>query len=276
MFQYCLPCKKMKRNLMREIFISIVIIIYFASNIISQDAESNTLKPILLDKSVLSGVGLEKIDIKDDPDKDFYQKQLYRGTDISVYVVSTETWNNKMNDFPFDEFIYMFHGEAIVKPDKGAVQLFYSGDYFFAPKGFTGEWEIKAGTNLHYELSVISTSRSESNSYAIDNQHKLFTKSNLSGAAIELNTKGRYTKLLEKGVELTIRLEAEKSGKTTQLESSTEKMIQLLSGMVTITENDGGSQSFYTGDFFVIPRGYSGTWESTGHGVVKYLSVQKS
>ena len=31
-------------------------------------------KPLLLDRSVLSGVGLQKIDLKDEPEKDFYQK----------------------------------------------------------------------------------------------------------------------------------------------------------------------------------------------------------
>lgn len=48
----------------------------------------------------------------------------------------------------------MFHGEAIIKPKKGKSQSFYSADYFFAPKEYTGEREIRAGNHLHYELSV--------------------------------------------------------------------------------------------------------------------------
>ena len=243
---------------------------------LTQSELSDSPKAILLDKSVLSGVGLDKIDLKDEPEKDFYQKQLFRGEDISVYVVSTQTWNNTMDNFPFDEFIYMFHGEAIVKPKVGPSQLFYSGDYFFAPKGYTGEWEIKAGENLHYELSVIASKRSDSTTIKKDAQHKLFSSSLLSGASIVLDETGGYNQLLEQGAELTIELKAEKSQTKFIIDDGMEQMIHLLSGRITVTNADDTSQTFYAGDFFIIPKGFSGSWVNEGHGLVKYLTVSKT
>ncbi|MDT0605715.1 cupin domain-containing protein [Croceitalea rosinachiae] len=230
---------------------------------------------IPLDKSVLSGVGLKKLSLKDEPEKEFYQKRLYHGDDISIYVVSTEAWNNDFRNFWLDEFVYMFHGQAVVKPQKGKVQLFNSGDYFFAPKGYTGEWEIKTGNNLHYELSVISTTRADSTLISENIEHKLFEKSVLSGVHIQLNDNGKYTEILKKGVELTVMLKAERPSKW-QIEPAKEMLIQLLSGQVTIETLAGTETTFFTGDFFIVPNGLEGIWKSDGHGLIKYLTIEKT
>jgi len=235
-----------------------------------------SLSPLLLDKAVLSGVGLDKIDLKDEPEKDFYQKNLYRGEDISVYVVSTETWNNKIDSYPFDEFVYMYHGEAFVKSARGPAQLFYSGDYFFASKGFKGEWGILAGDQLHYELSVITTRRTAADVISKDNEHLLFDKAILSGASIKVSEGSNFTKVLKAGVELTVKLEAEQPVEKALSEPSKEMLIQVLAGQISIEDNSGKKQVFNTNDFFVMPKGFTGSWKSNGHGLVKYLSVEKT
>lgn len=242
----------------------------------SQNNSTEIIKPILLDKSILSGVGLKKVELKDEPEKIFHQKRLYRGEDISIYIVSTETWNNKFNNFWFDEFVYMFHGEAIVKPENGQAQLFYTGDYFFAPKGYTGEWEIKAGNNLHYELSVITTKRADSSLVSKDLTHKLFSRSKLSGAHINFDNSVNYTEILKEGVELTIKLEAEKPAEKLKSEPAKEKLIQILSGQITITDLEDISHTFHSGDFFIIPKGFKGKWKSEGHSLVKYITIEKT
>lgn len=242
----------------------------------AQGNDDKIVKPILVDKSVLSGVGLEKVTLKDEPEKDFYQKRIYRGEELSVYVVSTETWNNKMNDFPFDEFIYMFHGEALVKPEKGESILFHSGEYFFAPKGYTGEWEIRAGSNLHYELSVISTKRTDSIKVSSDVNHTLFSKSILSGAQINFDAQDKYSEVLKKGVELTVSLKAEKPTVREMSVPTREELIQILSGQITLQDSANNEESFFTGDFLIIPKGFIGNWKSEGHGLVKYLTVEKT
>lgn len=142
--------------------LSLLTLIIVISTLSFSTAQSDSLpivKPILMDKAVLSGVGLRKINLKDEPEKDFYQKNLFRGEDISVYVVSTETWNNKIPAYAFDEYVYLINGQSIVKPRHGNAKVYDSGDHLFVPKGFDGEWEIRAGSNLHYELSVITTRR---------------------------------------------------------------------------------------------------------------------
>ncbi|MBX2817852.1 MAG: DUF861 domain-containing protein [Saprospiraceae bacterium] len=246
------------------------------TSLMAQQENVTSIKPILLDRSVLSGVGLEKVPIKDEPEKDFFQKNIYRGNQLSVYVVSTETWSNKMTDFPFDEFVYMLHGEALVKPLEGKAQLFHSGDFFFAPKGFTGEWDIRAGNNLHYELSIIATKRAKAEGGSHQLGHKLFDRSTLSGAHIELDSDNRYAEELHKGVELTIALMAEKPTQRLITESKNDQFIHLLSGQLQLEDPEGSQHTFYSGDFLVVPEGFHGKWNSQGHGIIKYLSVVKS
>ena len=252
----------------------VALVFLLFSSLWSNAQERN--QPLLLDRSVLSGVGLEKIDLKDEPEKDFHQKRLYSGEDISIYVVSTETWNNDFKNFWFDEFIYMYHGEALIKPENGRSMLFHSGDYFFAPKGFTGEWEIRAGNHLHYELSVITTHRADSTRISAEDDHQLFNRSTLSGAHIDLNEVNPYHEILRKGVELTVTLHAERPSSIQMSDQSKERLVHLLSGQISIVDINEEEHTFYTGDFFVLPKNCQGEWKSNGHGMIKYLTVEKS
>ena len=105
-----------------------------------QNDSAKVLEPILIDKSTLSGIGLEKIELNDQPGREFFQKNLYRGKDLSVYVVSSQSWPGRMDNFAIDEYIFMLNGKARVKPDGGEDHFFQTGEHFFAPKGYTGEW----------------------------------------------------------------------------------------------------------------------------------------
>jgi len=234
------------------------------------------IKPILVDKSALSGVGLEKVDLKDEPEKDFYQRRLYWGDDLGVFVVSTESWVNRMDNFPFDEYIFIYNGEVEVRPDNGGTQKFYTGDHFWAPKGYTGEWEIKAGDQLHYELSVIASRRADSSTIVKGEEHTLINPSDISGSHISLDGDGHYQKVLKKGVELTIAIHAESPRESEYFVNDKEQLIHLISGQITIEDLSGESSTFYAGDFFILRNGLSGKWKSEGHGLVKYLSVVSS
>lgn len=241
---------------------------------LGQKNEGEVIKPILVDKSALSGIGLDKIVLKDEPDKDFYQRRIYWGDDIGVFVVSTESWVNRMDNFPFDEYIFMYNGEVEVRPDRGNVQQFYSGDHFWAPKGYTGEWEIKAGDYLHYELSVIATQRADASSIAEYREHVPISKTDISGSLITLDSTGHYNKSLVRGVELEITIKAELPQSLEDFLNEKECLIHLLSGQITIEDPVGEVHTFHAGDFFILREGLKGQWASEGHGLVKYLSIE--
>jgi len=231
-------------------------------------------KPVLLDKSALSGLGLQQVTLKDTPERKFFQKQLYRGQEISVYVVSSESWTVPFERFWFDEFILMYNGQARVKADDKDYH-FLAGNYVFAPKNFPGEWEVKAGDKLHYELSVITNRRADSTQVSTHKHPFVLDAKRLSDMAVDLDASGMYQEALATGTELTVKLKLETPGSRTISEAK-EQLICLLAGKLILKNIDGSQQEFFAGDYVVIPHKYSGHWTSEGHTLIRYLTVEST
>lgn len=255
-----------------------LIFFLFTSNfqVLTAQEQSDTLQPILIDKAALSGLGLTKRTLKDQPGRAFFQKNIYRGKELSVYIVSSQSWKGRMDNFSIDEYIYMFNGKARVKPDNEADRFFQTGDYFYATKGFTGDWEIMAGDNYHYELSVITTERAPEAKISKKQRPSLIPKDKLSGIDIELSKDGQFEEEIFKGDELKITLKGEKPASQIISQPSSEKLISLLSGKITITDSKNRNHTFYSGDFFLLPLNFKGQWKVEGHGLIKYLVVEKA
>ncbi len=232
-------------------------------------------KPILIDKSALSGLGLQSVQLENEPNRKFFQRRLLRGVDLSVFIVSSESWSTQMNNFPIDEVVLMLNGKAKINPENGNQMTFQSNQFFFIPRGYTGSWEIQAGKNYHYELSIISTERAESANPA-KTLPELIDQDALSGITIDLNSVKQYERVLTKGSELTVSLKAEKPTEREISSPMKEQLVNLLSGQLTITDTSGVKHVFNTGDFFLFPKGFQGSWQSKGHGLLKYLVVQKT
>ncbi|MBO3698600.1 cupin domain-containing protein [Roseivirga sp. E12] len=263
-----------KRTLLSRLIAPTLLLLFFLPNDLLI-AQGNTLKPILLDKSALSGVGLEKVTLNAEPERKFFQRRLLRGEDLSVYVVSSQSWTTRMDNFGIDEVVYMLNGKAKITPNGGKEMAFQSNEFFFIPKGYTGSWQIVANDNYHYELSIITTERASSANSA-KTVPELLDKDKLSGIEIEINEQGIYEHVLTKGVELTVKLMAEAPRSLKSSGPMSEKLIHLLSGQIDITDSIGELHTFYTGDFFLIPKGFTGNWQSKGHGIVKYLVTEKT
>lgn len=243
--------------------------------IFSQELSSH-VKPLLLDKSSLSGQGLKQVKLPNEPERDFFQKVVYRGKELNVFLVSSQSWKGQMENFFIDEYVYIFNGKSRAKPVSGKDLYFQSGEHFIIPKGYTGEWEVMAGDNYHYELSVFASKRVPEANISAKFQPHLFDKDKLSGLAIELDQKGRYKEVLYQGDELKISLEAEKPRKIEIEKTSHETLIRVLSGEIELTDAIGESYTFYTDDFVLLPIGFSGYWESKGHGLLKYLTIERA
>lgn len=254
-------------------FILVLIMAFFVQDLCSQT--DKVIEPILLDKSTLSGVGLKKRELKNEPEKEMFQTRLYKGEELSVFVVSTQTWNNVNENYPIDEYVFLIQGQSIVKPLNGNSKLFNPGDHFLVPRGFDGEWEIRAGDHLHYELAVISTDRADSSKVVRGGTFTDFNK-DIGGCQIVFDDNGKYSETLFRGIELTVDLKAVRPSESDISSPSQEKLIHILSGMITITDRNGKKHDFYTGDYMLLPSGMSGSWKSQGHGMVKYLEITSS
>ena len=234
------------------------------------------VRPVLLDKAALSGIGLKKVEMKDTPERDFFQKRLYGGKEISVYVISSQSWVTPFDAFWFDEFIYILQGKGKVHLEDQEALTFNSGEYFFAPKGFSGKWEVQAGDNYHYELSVITNKRADSTKVSTSKAPYLLDKSIMSGVDITWDEDGLYQEILADGIELQIFLKAEQARTMDIASWEKEQLISVQSGIIKLKDVDGEEHTYYAGDFFVLPKAYKGTWASEGHSLCKYVVVQKT
>lgn len=231
------------------------------------------IKPILLNKKALSGVGLDSVYLKDQPKRSFFQKRIYRGTDISIYVISSGTASKYFESFPIEEFVYMINGKAFLEPKNEKPYEFVTGDFVAVPKGYHGNWTTVGGNKYHLELSVVSNKRADSKEVSKIKNPFSFDKNLLSGVNLTAINDENYQDILYSGIELGITIDAEKPNKKTIVNSEKEQLIHILSGTVKITPTGGSKEIFYAGDFFILPKGFHGNWISSGHDLFRTIRI---
>lgn len=113
---------------------------------ISDDSAKST-SPIPMDGSKLAGKNLdaqpplpEEIRLKGV--EHTYESKLFDGEFIA-FVWQGDDGILQMTNHPFDQFVQVLHGAAILTDEDGASQEFQTGDCFVLPKGYTGTWEIR-------------------------------------------------------------------------------------------------------------------------------------
>ena len=248
------------------------------STIYAQKTKEEALvEPILLDKAALSGIGLQKLELEDDPDRIFMQKRLYRGKEFSVYMLSISSSVSEFPFFPFDEFVYLVNGRAHLLPSEQEEYYLNAGDFIVVPRGYQGNWEIQGGNAFNLELSIITNKRADSTAKLVNKLPFSISKEQLSGTKLTVIEKKDsleiYHDEIFKGPELTISLEAETSREVSISNNPKEQFFHILSGMLELIPLEGEAQSFYTGDFLILPEGFSGIWKSRGQHLLRTLKV---
>lgn len=234
------------------------------------------VEPILMDKLALSGLGLKQVTSSADPERVLFQKRLYHGEEISVYIVASETKTAHWENYGLEEFIYVFNGRARLHPMNADQQYFYPGDFFIVPKGYSGEWETQGGATFYYELSVIANDRS-----TIPSPNKMpvgMHKAKIAGIDLTPmgNKENEYYDVLHQGKDLIITTHSEKPTFLSSFTCDTEQLIYVIAGAVTLQTKEGEQFTYYTGDFFVLPKEFKGSWKSEGHELFRTLRVQKA
>lgn len=240
------------------------------------DFAPKIINPIALDPGVISGLGLKKVTSSADPDRLLFQKRLYQGEDISVFVVASETKTANWEDYSIEEFIYVINGRARLHPSGEAERFYYPGDFFWVPKGYKGEWETQGGHSFYHELSVIANERAGSSS--LNPRPAIMDKAKIAGIDLtkDRDHAGGFLDLLQLGQDLTISTQSEAPQTLENFVNKHEQLIYIIAGAVSLKAEGGENMHFQTGDFFILPKGYVGSWESEGHKLLRTLRVQKT
>ncbi len=221
-------------------------------------------------ESVLAGEGLDTIPQKDST-RTFYQKVVYNGQDLAIYMVAIGTGiTNEFRSFPMEEFIFWKNGKALVEPAGEESFEIQSGDYFIQAKGFNGKWNfIDINGGLHLELALVAKNRPDTSIKSPISRAIVLENDLLSGVIPFVDKKEIY-----KGVELTVNILNSKS--ITYNASSQERMLHIINGILTYNPKGAEPQYYYPGDFMIIQEGFDGTLYSSGQQQIRLLEVYKT
>ena len=203
-------------------------------------------------------------------EKPYYQRKAYDGKDLAIFIIGISNVTNEFESFPLEEFIFWKNGKAIVEPNGQPSFEVHSGDYFIQPKGFQGKFNFVGGDDYHLEFSIITKTRAPENEYSPINKAMVLSRDIVSGAS-KAHQGDKVN--LYKGVEIEVNLL-----RTRQIKfdpNSKERVVHVYNGVLTLTADSGQKEVFYPGDFFVIPEGYKGTWQSTGLQTLRAFEIYK-
>lgn len=243
--------------------ITLLLLILSSSLVKAQQPE--TFK---LSKTDLSGENLNPRMVNGQLDHGFYQRQIYNGSSLLIYVLAIDNRTNELQDFPIEEFVFWMNGKAEVDPLGESAFEVQKGDYFIQPKGFNGKWTFVGGDPLHLELSVISKVRAAKSAVSPISQTLIIDEDIISGSSSD-----HMDSLVQlySGAELILNLI--RIPQINFENNPQERLVHVLNGILTIESITGTTQSYYTGDFIVIPIGYQGTWKSTGSQALRVLEL---
>ena len=238
--------------------------------------EDAVIKPVLIDKEALSGLGLEPVTRAwASKDRELFAKTVYEGKRFNVVVMAGNTAKTRFENIDYDEFVYVMNGQVTLTEDDGTSQTFKTGDFFMVPKGFSGEWHSQ-GNRYYQELFVMMKERTGE---AVQGNTSPFIidKTKLSGLEMDRIVwpqnpdREIYRNVLFPGSELEIAVVAGATATTTFTEPMSEEFVYVVNGTATLTPKGGEPQTFYSGDFFVVPEGFIGTWTSRGNHLYREL-----
>lgn len=240
----------------------------FCSQLYAQDI-------LRLDKATLSGLGLEGGANEDGVMR--YSKTLFDGEKFDVSVVAGNGPNNietiNVDSFPVQEFCYLINGSVTFIGLDGKTATFNTGDFFVIPLGFSGQM-ITQGNHLYQVLLVVSDERGEPIPNAFP---MMIDRTNMSGLGLDVSSfppagpdaeSNRKTMWDGSELEITIMDVESNSGDFTDM---SEEFVYVLNGSATLTQVGGEPQTFYTGDFFVVPEGWDGNWTVEGNHLYREL-----
>ena len=231
-------------------------------------SHAQTDQPIYqLSRECLAGEGLNKIKQKDST-RTVYQKKVYDGHDIAIYLVAIGTGiTNEFSNFPLEEFIFWMNGKAIIEPRGEEAFSIQTGDYFVQAKGFKGKWNFVDTDGVHLELALVAKDRPDSTFKSPMTRAMILDRDLISGVTKPDDG------LVYEGPEITVKLY--QSAKDL-MKSNQERMVHILNGVLTLVNQDGQKRLFYPGDFFVVKEGFTGIWNSTSIQSLRVLEVFKT
>jgi uncharacterized cupin superfamily protein len=211
-----------------------------------------------------------------------WQKVLHEGEFVVALYEAMPAVIDISEPYPYDEYVRVLEGSVVLTSSQGERQSYEAGDAFLVPVGWTGTWEmptrfreliiidrkgweavesmIATLFGADPELSTGQTSvlpllTASLKKAPLDDLPPWPQEVVLSGA----NEHGQ--KVLHSGNVVAALYGAEAARLSVSEPFPYDEYVLVLAGEVTLTSDGGHSQTFATGDSFLVPKGWTGIWD---------------
>jgi uncharacterized cupin superfamily protein len=211
-----------------------------------------------------------------------WQKVLHKGEFVVALYEAMPAVIDISEPYPYDEYVRVLEGSVVLTSSEGERQSYEAGDAFLVPVGWTGTWEMPARFR---ELIIIERKGWEAvesmiaTLFGADPESRTAQTSVLSLLTAPLrkmpledlppwpqevvlsgaNEHGQ--KVLHSGHIVAALYGAEAARLSVSEPFPYDEYVLVLSGEVTLTSDAGQSQTFGTGDSFLVPKGWTGIWD---------------
>ena len=221
-----------------------------------------------------------------------WQKVLHEGEFIVALYEAMPAVIDIPEPYPYDEYVRVLEGSVVLTSSGGERQSYEVGDTFLVPVGWTGTWEMptrfreliivdrKGWEAVESMIATLFGADAES-STGQTSVLPLLTAS-LKQAPLEdlppwpqevvLSGASKHgQKVLHSGNIVTALYGAEAARLSVSEPFPYDEYVLVLSGEVTLTSDAGHSQTFGTGDSFLVPKGWTGIWDMPGQYLEKIV-----
>jgi uncharacterized cupin superfamily protein len=211
-----------------------------------------------------------------------WQRVLHEGEFVVALYEAMPAVIDISEPYPYDEYVRVLEGSVVLTSSEGERQSYEAGDAFLVPVGWTGTWEMPARFR---ELIIIERKGWEAvesmiaTLFGADPESRTGQTSVLSLLTAPLrkmpledlppwpqevvlsgaNEHGQ--KVLHSGHIVAALYGAEAARLSVSEPFPYDEYVLVLSGEVTLTSDAGQSQTFGTGDSFLVPKGWTGIWD---------------
>jgi uncharacterized cupin superfamily protein len=221
-----------------------------------------------------------------------WQRVLHEGEFVVALYEAMPAVIDISEPYPYDEYVRVLEGSVVLTSSEGERQSYEAGDAFLVPVGWTGTWEMPARFR---ELIIIERKGWEAvesmiaTLFGADPESRTGQTSVLSLLTAPLrkmpledlppwpqevvlsgaNEHGQ--KVLHSGHIVAALYGAEAARLSVSEPFPYDEYVLVLSGEVTLTSDAGQSQTFGTGDSFLVPKGWTGIWDMPGQYLEKIV-----
>ncbi len=210
------------------------------------------------------------------------QKVLHEGEFVVVIYESVPAVIGINEPYPYDEFVRVLEGTVVLTSDSGDRQVYGPNDHFLVPKGWMGTWDMPSPFRELIIVETASWNQSESSIASTFDSKRSAGEADPEVLPLLVNALREDTlealppwpegvvvaggnkhaqKVLHEGEVVAALYGAEAARLTVAAPFPYDEYVLVLKGQVALTSDDGSSQTFGVGDGFLVPKGWTGTWD---------------